>query len=534
MPERQSGEYDLFRFGDFTVDIERREIRRVGERVTIEPKVFDLLVYLIRHRERAVGKDELLREIWGDVIVTESSLTRCILKARRAVCDDSRQQAVVRTVHSHGYRFVAELEHTSLRRPATADVEASKPSLAVLPFVNISRDADQAYFSEGVTEDIITELSRNRSLFVISRHSSFRYRDRSPTPQEIARDLGVSYIVDGSVQRSASRLRINVRLVDATQGTQLWAERYDRELEDVLLVQDEVARTVAATVGGRVEAVRGRERVDAAGLEAYDLVLRGQALYYRVDKAANAQARALLERAIATDPGSARAHALLAAVHSIDSWALWSADGAESLRLALHFGKRSLELDDTDSLAHALQAETLFEDGQRALAEAHFLRALELNPNDIAAHALYAAKLAAQGRVAEAQEQIEIAERLDPHGLIWIPWIKGTVMFTARRYDEAIAAYRRMDAPPTSALLELAGALALAGRLDEARTEVRRFLALARDEMPGFPGDSLADWEPLLPRLIDYQEGEDMAHFVHALALAWDGPRGPAAGPFPG
>lgn len=503
------------------MDMQARELWRGTELVAMEPKAFDLLAYLIENRDRAVDKNELQDEIWTGTIVTEGALTRCVMKARRALGDHPGLQDAIKTVRGHGYRFAVGVEES--RSPSdgsSALTLPAKPSVAVLPFVNLSSDPEQDYFSDGITEDIITELSRFRSIFVIARHSSFSFRDRSMRTREIASELGVQYVADGSVQRADNRLRVNVRLVEAATDAQLWSERYDREIEDILLVQDEVAATVAATIGGRVEARRSRKRIDAAGVESYDYVLRAQSLYYQVDKAANDEAIALLEKAVETDPDNARALILLAACHSMSSWSFWAKDNEGARRLALELGQQSIALDNTDSLAHALFGEILFDCEQAELAEFHFMRALSLNPNDIAARALYASKLSAMGRREDALEQIRIAERLDPFGLHWIPWIKCSVMFADKRYAESVAAFETMARPPNEAHYIAAAAYGQLGRAEEAKTQLRQFLEGARRDMPDFPGERAKDLRPLFARMVDFDDQADLDHLMDSLELA--------------
>ena len=326
--------------------------------------------------------------------------------------------------------------------------------------------------------------------------------------------------MDGSLQRSGDRIRINVRLVDAQDDVQVWAERYDRDIGDILLVQEEVAATVAATVGGRVEATRGRRHIGAAEFESYDCLLRAQALYYEFDKDSNAAARELLEHAIEMDPHNARALAILAAVHSMDSWSFWVEDDEESQRLSLEIGRKSVELDDTDSLALALFAEILCDCNEPQLAVHHFERAVALNPNDIAAHALFASKLGGMGRAEQSLQHIEIAERLDPFGLQWIPLIKGSVMFHARRYEDSIRALQSMTNPMNEARFFLVGALARLGRMDEAAHVRSRLLEVAQAEMPNFPGERFEAWLPIFDRTISNAADDVMDHFLDSLRLA--------------
>jgi TolB-like protein len=512
-PDNRIREY---RFGQCRVVAPLREVWLDEQCVAIEPKAFDLLLYLIRNRDRAVSKDELQDNIWPGVIITDAALTRCVMKARRASGDKA-----IATVRGHGYRIAVDVQEIFAKESNSVGELSlpDKPSLAVLPFVNLSSDPEQEYFSDGITEDIITELSRFRSLFVIGRQSAFTYKGRSVTTRQVGSELGVAYLVDGSIQRSRERVRVNVRLVDAINDTQLWAERYDRDIADILVVQEEVARTVAATVGGRVEATRGRQRLDKMALESYDRLLKAQALYYDFDKTSNSMARDLLEGAIEIDPDNARALALLAAVHSMDSWSYWTADTEESRQLSLEIGRRSIELDDTDSLAHALFGEILFDCDQRELAEHHFRRAVALNPNDIAAHALFASKLQATGRIDDAIEHIAIAKRLDPFGLLWIALIEGFVMFSARRHEESVAALSAMTSPPNEARFIMIAGLARLGREEDARRLRSEFLECAKQEMPNYPGESLDDLIPIFSRMLGNIDNNELEYVLDSMRL---------------
>jgi len=512
-----------YRFERVCIDAESRELTRDGKPVDVEPKVFELLLYLLKHRDRAVDKDELQDSIWPGVIVTEASLTRCVMKARRAIGDDKRPYRLIRTIHGFGYRFVGSVERQDPAEgmPKGNPALPMKPSIAVLPFKNLSDDPAQNWFCEGITDDIVTELSRFQSLFVIASHSSFAISHQNLTAPEMGRKLGVAYLLDGSIQRSGNRLRLNARLVDAVKDKQISVQRYDREVEDVFLLQDELARTIAATIGGRVEATRARERASPANLAAYDLVLRAQAQYYMVTPDSVRSAIALLDQAIAIDPDNARAYALLAACHSIESWSYWSEDPEHSLQLSLSYGIRSLELDDTDSLAHALFGEILLDDGQEELAEAHFLKAIALNPNDIAGRTLYASLLAATGRAEDGLEHIAVAERLDPFGLVWIPWVKLTVLFSAGRDAECILAGNQIDQLPNEANLWIAAAHERLGQRESAVAALSAFLDRAGVEMPTYPGRKMTDWLPMLKRYLGIKHRNDYEPIIRLLEPVW-------------
>jgi TolB-like protein len=247
----------LFLFDNYALDTDRRELRHGTVAVPVEPQVFDLLAYLIENRGRVVSKDALVAAIWAGRIVSESALTTRINAARCAIGDSGAEQRLIKTLTRKGVRFVGDVREEA--KPATLAVgarataaqqsdpellSADKPSIAVLPFVNLSGDVHHDYFSDGITEDIITDLSRFSELLIIARNSSFQYKNRAVDVRQVGRELGVRYVLEGSVRRSGDRIRITAQLIDAMTGAHRWAERYDRELHDVFAVQDEVARAV--------------------------------------------------------------------------------------------------------------------------------------------------------------------------------------------------------------------------------------------------------------------------------------------------
>lgn len=416
------------------------------------------------------------------------------------------------------YRCVSENADTvSTSSASDRFALPDKPSIAVLPFANMSDDPAQEYFADGITEDIIAALSRFRSLFVIARNSCFTFKDKVIRAQDVGRDLGVAHIVQGSVRKAGSRLRVTVQLVKTANGETIWAERYDREIADVFDIQDEVTQAIASTVGGRLEAdYRQRaSMIRHVDLRAYDLVLRGQALYFQISREANTEARAILEKAIELDPGNARAHLLLAATHRMDLTQAWSPDPQLSLEQALVHGERALALDDTDSLVHAQFGEILIADHRFSEAKRHLEKALALNPNDVEARAIYAACIGGE----RGLEAVRIAERLDPCSFVWIPWIKGTILFELRRYDEAIAALTMIDKRITSARGWLAASLAFAGRMDEARTTLEDYLTTSRREFAIFP-ESAAEWATLWRREGQYEREEEFEHLREGLRRA--------------
>jgi adenylate cyclase len=397
-----------------------------------------------------------------------------------------------------------------------------KPSIAVLSFANMSGDPEQQYFSDGITEDIITELSRFHSLFVMARISSLAFKGKPLKVQDIAHELGVAYVVEGSVRRAADRIRITAQLVDANTGNQLWAERYDRDMQDIFAVQDDVARSVASTISGRVEAA-GRDRavrLSPTELRAYDLVLRAKALTSRYTRADNEQARACAERAVELDPTSARAHAQQAWNCFFDYMACWTADREGALAKAYGLAQRAVVLDETDSFAHTILGNVHVFRREYDEARSEHEKATDLNPNDPEARRYYGDFLAATGKPDAAIEQIDLGRRLNPFDTRWVPWIRGIACFTAHRYDEAIASLRQARDPINEVRGWLAASYAHAGRLAEARVILEEFLRVAESDMANFPGRRLKDWEPYWHGAFEYRDQKDFDHLFDALRKA--------------
>jgi TolB-like protein len=247
----------LYSFEGISLDTDTRELRRGCELLSIEPKVFDLLVHLIANRGRVVSKDDLIATVWDGRIVSESALTTAINAARAALDDSGEAQRLIKTLPRKGLRFIGTVSEgpAPLATPTAPDAQRpalalpDKPSVAVLPFANVSGDPEQAYIADGITDDIITELSRFSELFVIARNSSFQYKGKATDVRQVGRELGVRYVLEGSIRRVGERVRISVQLVNAANGAHLWAERYDRQIADVFAIQDEVARTSVSANG---------------------------------------------------------------------------------------------------------------------------------------------------------------------------------------------------------------------------------------------------------------------------------------------
>ena len=405
------------RFEDFLLDPDRRELRRAGELVAVEPQVFDLIDYLVCRRDRVVTKDELLDEIWGGRAVSESTLTSRINAARRALGDSGDEQRLVRTIARKGFRFIGavqdQLDPTAM--PRTASPALDRPAIAVLPFTNMSGEPEQEYFSDGISEDLITALSKLRWFLVIARNSSFIYKGKSVHLRQVAEELGVRYVVEGSVRKSGERVRITAQLNDVGSGSHIWAEKYDRALTDVFAVQDEITERIVFSIQPQLygaESFRA-QRKPPENLDAWDLVMRALSHYWRVTRADHLVAQAFLEKAIAIDPEYGQALGLLASSYMFTAHMGWI-DLHSAMATAERAASAAIRLDAEDAWAHvALGHVHLFARRfDNSLAE--FETALRLNPNFALALGYYGLSLSYSGRWQEAEEVVGRALRLSP------------------------------------------------------------------------------------------------------------------------
>ena len=386
---------------------------------------------------------------------------------------------------------------------------SEKPSIAVLPFDNMSGDAEQEYFSDGVTEDIITELSRYPDFVVIARNSTFIYKNRTVDHKEVARDLGVQFVLEGSVRRGGDRVRISAQLIDASTGAHLWAERYDRTLDDIFAVQDEITGNIVGALGETLQDTRinRARRKDPQSLDAYDRTLQAWAHFKRFSKEDNAEARRLADAAIALAADYARAHAILAWTHLMDFSSRWVDDPDEALGLSYEAARKAVSLDDHNAYAYLVLGACETWLGRHDQAIANMRRAIELNPNDADAHAHFANHLVFAGRADEAVGELEKAMRVNPHYPASYLQFLGRAYFTQRRFEEAESAFERavtLNPGWPWAHLVLAATRASLGKIDEAKAgvvEARRISpALTLAHVPkAWPFKNAAD----LDRLVD-------------------------------
>jgi TolB-like protein len=498
-----------FRFGEFEIDLGRHELRRGGQAVRVEPQVFDLLLFLIRNRDRVVSKDELIDAIWQGRVISEAALSTCISAARRAVGDSGENQHLIRTLPKRGFRFVGAIEG----EPAVAGgskpvVEAAvaaellqdvadapklalpdKPSIAVLPFQNLSGDPQQEYFADGLTEDIITGLSRQRWFFVIARNSTFGFKGETVDVRNVASQLGVRYVLEGSVRKAAGKVRVTGQLVDAAHGVHLWADRYDRELADVFELQDDITNKVIGSVGPQIlvaEAARIR-RKPPHSVDAWDLVLQALPHMWRASAHEQRRAQDLLQQAIAIDADYAHAHALLGWTYVSLFNLVVGSPISEFTDKALDCGARALALDRDDPWAHLVLGMGHARRRRSEQAVAHLSTSVEQNPSFALGHAGLGYALACGGDPERGLQALELAERLsprDPFLAFYAPTVRYMALFALERYEEAITVCRatsELHPNHAGAWRLMTVSLGLLGRIEEAKQALAHTLTLQPD-----------------------------------------------------
>ncbi len=480
------------------IDLQQHSVTCDGERVTLQRKTYDLLVFFAQNSGQLLTKDAILRGVWPDTHVTEGSVKDVVKQLRRALSDDPGNPRFVATERGLGYRFLGEVSFSESAESPSVAVQSQvsaidpladaasehwtkakenrrswlglsiwlaiggvaavflfgavlllghgtntvpdptiQPTVAVLPFENLSPDPDQDYFAEGITDDLITELSQLSGLFVIAKNSTEIYADRAVPLQRIAKDLSVRYLLQGSVQHDGALLRINAQLVDTENGNNMWAERFDAAASDVLELQARIARRIVETLQVRLSETDAEqlEQIETLSPEAHDYVLRGQLLFRRLTPKDNATAQELLEKALEIDPSYARAEALL-------GWSRWMATVSgwdrQPLQVALAHANRALAQDDRLTSALSLKGKVLLWQKRHEEAEAQLKKAVSLAPNDYSAQGHLGDILVWSGKTEEAFAPLERSLRLNPSDHGWILTLMGLAHFFAERDEEAL------------------------------------------------------------------------------------------------
>jgi adenylate cyclase len=520
----------LYLFEDCVLDVDRRELRRGTDLVAVQPQVFDLLVYLVVNRDRVISREDLLASVWQGRIVSESALDSRINAARSAIGDSGQEQRLIKTLPRKGIRFVGAVREELERERAVganlsgavadpARVAADKPSVAVLPFANMSADPDQEYFTDGITEDIITELTRFSDLLVIARNSCFQYKGKAIDVRQIGRELGVRYVVEGSIRRDVNRIRVTAQLVETETGTHRWGERYDRELKDVFGLQDEITHTIVAVVASHVNRAEGERTLlkPPATWAAYDYYLRAVECYrtfYRpVRIEAIHETRAWLDQCLTIDPNYARGYVLRSTTLT-STYAIPLNDDyydPSILDQALQAATKAVELDPLLPQAHAQLGYVLAFMGTHEAAIAEFEQAFALNPNFTDWRVIVALVWAGK-----AEKAIEVGRahcRLDPHAYAIAQGYWGLAHLVLKRHEDALPLLREFVARSVNHLMGrvwLASLYGHLGRLEEAQVQNREILRI-------YPGWTIEDHQR---RRAPYWCAEYAAHVEDGLRKA--------------
>ena len=482
----------IFTFEDYSLDNDRQELCRGAERVSVEPQVFEVLRYLISNRGRVVSKDDLIAAVWKGRIVSESTLSSRITAVRHAVGDSARQQRLIRTIPRKGFRFIGQVTEQKNVLPldsgqtyAQAEQGLSlpdKPSIAVLPFQNLSDDSTQGYFVDGIVEDITIALSQFSQLFVVARSSSFTYKGRNVDVKQIGQELGVRYALEGSIRKAAGHLRITVQLINTRTAMQLWAAHFDGALDQVFELQDQVTSGVVGVIAPKIEQaeIERVKRKPTESLDAYEYYLHGLASLYKDTREANDEALRLFGKAIELDPDFAAAYGMSALCYVSRQWKRWMVDPQKEEREAARLVDRAAALGRGDAMALSgagMAAGIVVRDLDRAVVLLD--RSLLLNRNLAVSWVRSAWVRIFLGEFDLAVEHATRAIRLSPLDpfLVGMQSAIAFAHFCAGRYElSAVWGEKAVKEQPTfaPALRPLAASSASLGRLKEAREALLR------------------------------------------------------------
>lgn len=435
----------IYRFDDFELDTGNFELTRNGEELALEPKVYDLLSYLVCSQKKLVTKEELFEYLWPGQIVTEASLSNQIKEVRKALGDSGKRQAFIKTVHGRGFQFLSpvsrEIVPDSGEDVATATIKLLRnacPTIVVLPFQNLSNNPEKTFFCEGMSEDIITELSRFHDLRVVARHSAFQFDSATGNIEELVGKLNADYAIEGSVRKLGNTVRINVLLIDLSSGAHAWGDKFDLGIEEIFAAQDQIVETAVSTIAGQVRKIETEHAIarKTSNYSAYEHLLRGLHHHktFWPSKNDSRMAHDEFSQAVALDPNFARAHAWkmcsLSSVRREYSKDIWE----EYLELAL----KAVELDDTEDEVQRILASCYHALGDLDLSEHHGLLSVHLNPNNADVIARNAYRFACLGHFDQAGAMIDRAISINPLHPGWYWLNRGMVAYCTGGYETAI------------------------------------------------------------------------------------------------
>ena len=495
------------RFQSFTLDLQRLCLRGPSGEVDLRPKSFAVLRYLAEHAGRVVTKDEVIKAVWPDVTVTDESLTRCISEVRRAIGDET--QRIIRTVSRRGYLFDSlDLTHDDIEDSRNADTAAlpsqrggsrlaaqlysiNRPSIAVLPFVNMSGDPEQEYFSDGITEDIITDLSKISGLFVVARNTTFTYKGKAVNVQQVSADLKVQFILEGSVRKAGSRVRVTAQLIGGSDGGHHWADRYDRDLTDIFAIQDEITHTIVDQLKVKLlpEEKNAIEGTPTGNVEAYVYYLRGRQFLHRRSKTFLELARRMFVKAVEIDPLYATAYAGIA---DCDSFLRLHYGAEVPIEGILAMSGKALELKSGLAEAHASRGLALSLLGRYPEAMAEFDEAIAVDANLFEAHYFCARACFSQGKLEDAAYHFQRGADINPDDCQTLLVLTGVLRSLGRTQgmmtaaQEGVArAERELALHPENPRPAYLGAVGLAilGEIDRAKEWAARAIAIDPDDV---------------------------------------------------
>lgn len=513
----------IYRFDQFRIDATAFEVWNGDVRLAAQPQVIELLIMLIENRDRIVSREEIFDRVWHNRIVSDTTLSSRVKSLRKLLGDDGSKQRYLRTIHGRGFRFVAEVKTTE-NEPAGEAMQAEsertnaytrdgmeaftastyqtltgerlrlpeKPSIAVLPFRNLSGEAEQEYFADGMADDIITALSRVPDLVVIARNSTFIYKGQAADVRRVGHELGVGNVLEGSVQKAGDRLRINVQLVDTQNGYQIWAQRFDRKIDDIFSIQDEIANSIVINL--QIKLVAGDDPrlapTATSSVKAWELIVCATPLSDTAVRDDAMLARDLASKALELDSEYAAAWSVFGWVCWQESIFKWSTDPDSSMQMAFDAAERAITLEPRFSKGYALLGHVYLVRGDIDQAIAMSEKAIDLAPGDSHALAFYANVLIDCGQIRQGIQYMKRAIRICPFPPGWYFSLLGTGLHLNGDNEAAIWVLEqavRREPDSHLARLWLTSALVESNRLEEAAVIVKEVL----DIEPEF---SAVDW----------------------------------------
>lgn len=478
----------IYHFGDFRLDPDRFELSRDGVPLKTEPQVMELLTLLVKNHARLLTKEEIYQQIWQGRVVSDSALSSRIKSLRHLLGDSGKAQLVIQTVHRKGFRFISDVNVETEQIPVDRDIDLehkshAKPTVAVLPFVNLSPDPADEYFSDGISADIITHLGKHRWLKIIARNTSFGFKNLAMDVRQIGRELDADYVIEGNVIRASDRVRIGVSLVDTVTGFQVWSEQYNRDVDDIFDLQDEITKTITARLEPEIGYAERNKIVVSrpANLEAWDCYQLGIYQFFKFTADSNLRAQELLKEAQALDGQFGEAFAWWAYAVVL-GMVYWDTEYSQDLLdKALDACNQALTIDRHNATFHALRARVHLARCEYNQAIDDNQRAIDMNSTFAAAHCGMGDSLAYEGRYEESICCFEKAVSLSPNDpQIWAFYSYGSLALIFRHdFEKALRWAELASAIPNCQYWATAHqivALAHLGRLEEARKRIGTLL----------------------------------------------------------